>query len=274
MLYGLVGLTFTAIYNVSKVINFSQGEFAMMGGILAYAFLTVAHVPILVGLVAAVAITAAVALAMQRLVVSPLLNKGAPLFTVSVATIGCAGMISGVAGPLTNFQWVYVVPFLGSNPLHFAGAIIMPQQIILIAATVLMVGFYWFLLKKTPLGMSLRAAGCDQDVARLLGIRLSVVTGVAFAISASMAALAGFLVAPLISPQSGMGLPLVIKGFVAAVLGGLGNPYAAVVGGLGLGLVGSVVSGYFGAVYAEIVMFFVLLGVLLWRPEGIFGERV
>jgi branched-chain amino acid transport system permease protein len=98
--------------------------------------------------------------------------------------------------------------------------------------------------------------------------------GLAFVISAAMSAIAGILVAPIAHASATMGLPLVIKGFVACIFGGLGNPFAAVLGGLILGIIGAFLTGYYSSVYAEIVTFAILLLILIPRPEGLFGERV
>ena len=272
-IYGLVALTFTSIYNASRVINFAQGEFVMLGSLGAFIFLGILRLPIVLTFLLTIAFVSIVGLAIQRLMVSPLVAKGAPVFTLILSTLSSGLIISGSVGAATEYAWFRVAPLAGSVPVRLFGVPIMPQNLFIIGATVLLVVAYRFFLKKTFTGVALRATGADRDMASLVGIRSSTMIGLAFAISAAMSAIAGILVAPIAHASAEMGLPLVIKGFIACIFGGLGNPYAAVLGGLILGIIGALLTGYFSSVYAEIVTFVILLLILIPRPAGLFGEK-
>jgi branched-chain amino acid transport system permease protein len=271
--YGLVALTFTSIYNASRVINFAQGEFVMLGSLGVFFFSGILHLPIVLTFLFTIALVSIVGLAIQQLMVNPLVARGAPSFTLILGTLGAGLIVSGVVGAATDYAWLRVDSLVGNEPLCMFGVRIMPQNLSIIIATGLLVVAYWFFLKKTFWGMTLRATGADTDMARLIGIRSSTIIGLAFVISAAMSAVTGILVAPIAHASATMGLPLVIKGFIACIFGGLGNPYAAVSGGLFLGMVGAFLTGYYSSAYAEIITFVILLLILLLRPQGLFGER-
>lgn len=269
-IYGLVALTFTAIYNASKIINFAQGEFLMLGAIFASILLLTLHLNYWLVLIIIIVITAIVGLVLERVVVTPLLNRRTPLVTIIIATMGVAMMIAGGTGIATRYAWMRVPAPLGIDPWWLGEVAILPQNALVIIATIILVLLYWFLLKKTMIGTALRATGFNSEMASLVGIQVSWMVAFSFIISAAMAGIAGMLVGPLTTPYYLMGLPLVVKGFVAAILGGLGNPYAAVVGGVILGVLNVWLSGYAPA-YAEVGTFGILLAVLLLRPHGLFG---
>ena len=273
-IYGLVALTFTSIYNASRVINFAQGEFVMLGALGAFLFMGILHLPIVVTFLLTIAFVSLVGLMIQWFMVNPLTARKAPDFTLVLGTLSTGMIISGTVGVATEYAWLRIHPLMGSLPVHLFGVPAMPQNLLIIGATVLLVVAYWFFLNKTIVGMALKATGADRDMASLVGIRSSTMVGLAFVISASMSAIAGILVAPIAHASATMGLPLVIKGFIACIFGGLGNPFAAVFGGVVLGIVGAVLTGYYSSVYAEIVTLAILLLILIPKPEGLFGERV
>ncbi len=272
-IYGLVALTFTSIYNASRVINFAQGEFVMLGALGAFIFTGVLHLPVVLTFIATIALVCLVGLMIQLIMVNPLMVRGSPAFTLLLGTLSTGMIISGTVGVGTEYAWLRIDPLMGSMPVHFLGIPAMPQNLLIIGSTLVLVFAYWFFLRRTFAGMALRATGADGDMASLVGIRRSRVVGLAFIISAAMSAIAGILVAPIAHASATMGLPLVIKGFIACIFGGLGNPFAAVLGGLVLGIIGAFLTGYYSSVYAEIVTFAILLLILIPRPEGLFGER-
>ena len=272
-IYGLVALTFTSIYNASRIINFAQGDFVMLGALGVFIFASVLHLPIVVTFLLTIALVSIVGLAIQRLMVNPLIARGAPPFTLILGTLATGLIISGAVGAATDYAWLRVDPLVSTVPVRFFGVPIMPENLLIIGATVLLVVAYRFFLKKTLAGMALRATGANRDMASLVGIRSSTMVGLAFVVSAAMSAITGILVAPVAHASATMGLPLVIKGFIACIFGGLGNPYAAVLGGLILGIISAFLTGYYSSAYAEIVTFAILLLILIPRPEGLFGER-
>lgn len=271
--FGIVGLSFTAIFNASGIVNFAQGEFTMLGAVLAYAFITSLQYPLFVSLVAVIACMVVIGLMFYFFLAQPLMKRKAPLFTIVIGTLALSTIIGNAAEVATSHNVLRIDHFLGFNPWILGDIRFTPQNIIIIGTGIVLVLAFWLLLNKTIYGIALRATGFNKDAASLMGIRSSTMIALAFAVSAGISGVAGFVVAPVAGTSAAMGLPLVIKGFVAAVIGGLGNPYAAVVGGIGLGVISSMFAAYVSSEYADVAAYMVLILVLLVRPHGLFGSK-
>lgn len=275
IMYGLVGFCFTSIYNVSQVINFAQGEFFMLGAFFAFVFLTTLKLPLLAGVILIPLCTASVAWLLQRLLVVPLINRKAGIITLVIGTMAGSMLITGLVGMQTNYSWMRVPPIFGSGvTLHIAGVFIDSQSALIVVVSVVLVLAYWLILKKTLFGMAFRATGFSAEAAKLMGIRPLRMISSAFLISAVISAIGGLLLGPMTAPNANMGFALVVNGFIAAVIGGLGNPYAAVLGGIVLGVVKYIFITYMGTAFADVVAFGVFIFILVFRPGGIVGERV
>lgn len=271
VLYGLVGLGFMGIYNVCKVINFSQGALAMMGAFVGYLLVFNGKVPLLLGILLVIVVTIVCGLVIDRLLAEPLVSRNFPPTTVMLATLGGALILEGATGLSNNFQWFRTSFVFGTEPLTLGMVRLSPQYIaILIATAILCIG-YWFLLNKTKIGLGIRATGTDAYMSALLGIKLTRTRMLAWCISAGITGIAGFLVAPLMLSSPLMGLPVVVNGFIAAVIGGFGKPMAALVGGIVLGLLIQFFTGYISAGFGELLVFIALILVLAFRPQGIMG---
>ncbi len=271
-IYGLVGFTFTAIYNSAKVINFAQGEFLMLGAFAGYIITTSLHLPYIVSIVAGLVLVSTVSLLIYLLMIRPLLAQGASPPTMIMATMACALLISGAVALLTGFQWLTVPAPLGMEPWSMGVFRILPQQVLIIGTTFILVSGYWLFEKKTMPGIALRAIGSNRELAALVGISTSAMVALAFVISGAMAVFAGLLIAPLTAPTAYMGLHYLVNGFIAAILGGFGIPYGAIIGGLMLGLLESFVAGYFSTAYINVIVFLFLVLMLLLRPKGFLGR--
>jgi len=271
-LYGLVGLAFLAIYNASRLLNFSQGEFLMLGGIGCWLTVKVWMLPIPLAFIIVVGGVALVGVVIQMLA-TPLINRHMPMFTIAILTMGCSQVIQGIVGPATSFQFEHVRPFFGATLVRIFGHVMLPEQVLIIVATVLLAVTYGIFLRMTWLGRGLRAIGVDREMAGLVGIRAGVMSVVAFIISASIAATAGFLVAPIIQPQAQMGILFLVKGFAAAVIGGLGNPFAALLGGLFLAVSEALLAAYVNQAFSTFGVFLIMIVVILVRPTGLFSQR-
>jgi len=273
VIYGLVGLSFTAIYNASKIVNFSQGVLAMVGAFVGHLFVFNAKVPLYLGVVLCMAIPAICGLWVNRFFSEPLLKRNVPLVTTFLATLAGALIIEGLVGGYTHFAYFETRFVFGKEPVTFGLFRISRQYLaIIIAAAVLCIG-YWFLLNKTKIGLGINATGIDPDMASLVGINLSRTRMLAWAISCGITGIAGFLVAPLILATPLMGLPVVVDGFIAAIIGGFGNPLAAVLGGIILGLLRYFFIGYISAGLGDLCVFIALLLTLALRPQGIIRVR-
>ncbi len=272
-IFGLVGLTFTAIYNAGKLINLAQGDFAMIGAVVVAAAIAAGAAPIIaipialaVGLLAALGFYIVIRLQERR---------HAPPATVLLSTVGVGFVLQGVVGGLTGFSYQRLPPsFVAPGALYNVGSLVIrPEQLLVLAATGALVVAFWYIQTRTLWGVALRATGSNPLMAQLCGINTTRIVLLATLLSLGMAATAGIVYAPIIPAIATMGFALLINGFIAAVFGGIGNPYAAVIGGLVLGMTRTLAAGYIHSGFAELASFVILLAVLLFRPQGLFGAR-
>ncbi|MEZ5126059.1 MAG: branched-chain amino acid ABC transporter permease [Thermoleophilia bacterium] len=267
-IYALVALGFTIVYAATGAINFAQGEFFMLGGMLG-AFFSAAGLPLPLAAVAAIAATAAIGAAFELLAVRPL-GGGDPLRVIMV-TIGGAVVLRQLALHLFGPDERALPPFTEGASLKLLGAAIERQTLWIWALTALAVVILALVYRRTTFGRAMRATSIQRDAARLVGVDARLMVTASFALAAALGALGGLTVAPLTQTAFNVGAGNAVKGFAAAILGGLGNPIAAVGGGLILGLLESFAAGYLNPVYKDAVALIVLLAVLFLRPQGLLG---
>jgi branched-chain amino acid transport system permease protein len=272
-LFGLVGLAFTVIINACQIVNFAQGDFAMLGVAFCWFTMTALGLPLWVAFFVGVIAAGFFGFLTEKAVITPLQKRGAPPFTMILGTMAMGIIAAGVVGVYTKFWWMKINPFLGNEPWKIAAGLSIDHQgVLIIIATILLVVGYWYLLNKTRLGLALRATGFNREVSIILGIQTSRMMGLSFLVSGIIAGIAGILCAPLSAFNALQGLPLAINGFISVIVGGWGNPYAAVLGGITLGLVRALLTGYLSSAHAEMATFVVLIIVLTWKPEGLFSR--
>jgi len=267
-IYALVALGFTIVYAATGAINFAQGEFFMLGGMLGV-FFSGLGLPLPVAAVIAVAATAAIGAAFELLAVRPIAG-GDPLRIIMV-TIGGAVLLRQVALHIFGPDERALAPFTQGPSIKVLGAAIERQTIWIWALTALAVVALALLYRRTTFGRAMRATSIRRDAARLVGINASAMVTASFALAAALGAVGGLAVAPLTQTAFNVGAGMGVKGFAAAILGGLGNPIAAVGGGLILGLLESLTAGYVDPIYKDAVAVVVLLVVLFARPRGLLG---
>lgn len=271
--FGLVGLAFTAIFNASRVINFANGDLAVVGAFAASLFVFSGKVHPVIGFLAVLALPVVAGLLINWLV-EPSVKRKAPIINSILITMGGGLIIVGLIGIYTNFSYFNTGYVFGTKPLLLGGIRISPQYAAILVATAVLSLAYWLFLNKTALGLALRALGINADMASLVGINTTTYRMLTWASSSIISGIAGFLIAPLIVPTALMGLPVVVNGFIAAVIGGFGYPLAAVTGGIILGLLIQFFSAYVHGGMAQLVVFPVLLVVLVFRPTGIWGLKL
>lgn len=268
-IYALVALGFTLIYNASDVINFAQGEFVMLGGMVTV-FATAAGVPLPLAALIAVIVAVMVGLALHRFAIAP--ARGASAVTLIIITIGASILLRGLAAVIFDKRFHSLPPVAGSKPWLIGGAAILPQSVIVLAATVVIVVLLWALMTRTLVGKALLATAANRLAARLVGINTDRMVGLSFAVSAAIGAVGGILVTPITLTSYDVGTLLALKGFAAAMLGGMGSPLGAVLGGLIVGLLEAFGAGYISSAYKDAIAFLVILGVLFVMPHGLFGR--
>jgi len=273
--YALVALGFSIIYNASGVINFAQGEFVMIGGMSAVS-LVASGLPLAAAIPIAIAATTLAGLALEKLAVEP--ARGAPVVTLIIITIGASIFLRGLATIVWDKKLHALPPFSGERPIALFGATVVPQSLWVVGATLAIVVALWWFFGRTRLGKAMLATSHNRLAAELVGINVRHVLFLAFGLSAALGALAGILTAPITLTSYDVGVMLGLKGFAAAILGGLGSGPGAVAGGLLLGVLESLSAGYVSSAYKDVIAFVILLAVLFVRPGGIAGvaaaERV
>jgi branched-chain amino acid transport system permease protein len=267
--YALVALGFTLIYNASDVINFAQGEFVMLGG-MTTVFLALVGVPLPVAACLAIILTVIVGLALYRFAIAP--AQGAGAVALIIITIGASIFLRGAAQVAFDKRFHSLPPWFGSEPIRVGGAAILPQSLVVLAGAVVVVVLLWAFIERTLVGKAIVATAANALAARLVGIDTRRVVGLSFAISAAIGALAGILITPITLTSYDVGTLLALKGFAAAMLGGIGSAVGAVAGGLLLGLLEAFAAGYLSSQYKDAVAFLVILLVLFAMPRGLFGR--
>jgi len=268
--YALVALGFAIIYNASDVVNFAQGEFVMLGAMSAIALSAGHGLPMWLSLPLAVLVTVGVGLLLQRFAIAP--ARGASVVTTIIITIGASIFLRGVALLLWGKDIFALPPFSGERPIHIGEATLLPQNLwVMGGAGVMVLGVHWF-FNHTILGKAILACSCNRTAAHLVGINVGMMMLIAYGLSAFLGAMAGILVTPITFTSYDAGVMLGLKGFSAAILGGMGNPMGAVAGGLLLGLIESLSAGLISSGYKDAIGFIILLLVLFFRPSGLFGR--
>jgi branched-chain amino acid transport system permease protein len=268
--YALVALGFTIIYNASDVVNFAQGEFVMLGGMITVAAYA-AGAPLPLAALVAILVTAALGVAMNKLAIEP--ARGAPVVSLVIITIGASIFIRGAAQLIFGKQIHTYPAFSGDDPIRILGATILPQSLWVIAGSVTVFIGLWLFFTRTLLGRAVLATSNNRLAAQLVGINTTFVMTLSFALSAGIGALAGVLVTPITMTSYDVGLAFALKGFAAAMLGGMGNPKGALVGGFLLGLLEGLTAGYISSQYKDAAAFIVILAVLFFLPQGLFGRK-
>lgn len=268
--YALVALGFTIIYNASDVVNFAQGEFVMLGGMITV-FAHSAGMPLPLAAVIAIAVTASVGVALNKLAIEP--ARGAPVVSLIIITIGASIFIRGVTQLVFDKQLHRFPAFSGDAPIHILGATILPQSLWVMLGAVAVFVALWLFFTHTLTGKAILATSNNRLAAQLVGINTNWVMTLSFALSAAIGALAGVLVTPITLVSYDVGIALALKGFAAAMLGGMGNPKGALVGGILLGLFEALTAGYLSSQYKDAAAFIVILAVLFAMPQGLFGKK-
>ncbi len=273
MIYAVVGMGFNIIYNTTGIINFAQGEFVMLGGMVAVS-LHAAAIPLPIAIAGAVlatmAVGALVELAFMRWLAAP------SLLRMIIITIGVSIMIREAALLIWG-QEVRALPYFTGDEvtaLSLGGARVSPQVLWAFGACAIMVGLVTVFFRGTMLGRQMRACASNRVAASLCGLPTRNLVTLSFVLSAGMGALAGCVVSPITYTQYAIGTGLAIKGFTVAILGGLGNSLAAVAAGLVLGVIEAFSVSLMPTAYKDAIALAVLLGILFLRPSGLFAARV
>ena len=264
-IYVLIALGLIAIYNVTGVINLAQGEFVMLGAMLAVAFHKL-ELPLALAFVLSVACVTVAGVLTERLTIRP--ARRAPEVTLIIITIGTAIAIRGAALLAWGTSSYSLPEFSPGAPLQLWGAVLSRQRLWIMGTAAVVLLLLYLFFEFTLLGKAVRACAINRLAAETLGISTTAMSALAYGLGAALGALAGIVIAPLTLVSYDMGLSLGLKGFVVAIMGGLVNAPAAVVGGLLLGVLESFASGFLSSGLRDAVAFLILFVVLARRRNG------
>ncbi|MFB9244532.1 branched-chain amino acid ABC transporter permease [Massilia antarctica] len=289
-MYALIALGYTMVYGVLNLINFAHGDVLMIGAMVGLSILKLlawavpglpGYANLAIAIIGAIPACMLVNVLIERVAYRRLRN--APRLAPLITAIGVSILLNAFAMKVWGLSPLPFPQLLSSEPIHIAGAVISQTQVLLLALALLCMGALVMLVEKTKLGRAMRATAENPRVAGLMGVDANKVIVATFAIGAALAAVAGVMWgANYSSIQFAMGFLPGLKAFSAAVLGGIGNIYGAMLGGILLGLIEALGAGYLsqltggflGSHYQDIFAFVVLIIVLTIRPSGIMGERV
>jgi branched-chain amino acid transport system permease protein len=269
-IYALVGLGFSIIYNASHVINFAQGEFVMIGG-MGTVFAAAAGVPLPIAMLCAVSLAVLVGVGLQKLAIER--ARDASVVTIIIITIGASIFLRGIAGIFWDRDFHSLPAFSGEQPIQVGGAVIVPQSLWILGITAAVALALFVFFNRTLMGKAMLATAHNPLAAKLVGIDVDKILILSFALAASLGAVGGILIAPMAPTHYQVGIMLGLKGFSAAIVGGLGSGPGAMVGGMLVGIAEALAAGYLSSNYKDVVAFVIILLVLFFMPQGLFGKR-
>lgn len=268
--YGLVALGFVLIFKATEVINFAQGELLMLGAFISYSLITFLHFPYWAALLATIILMGFFGLALERTVLRSLV--GEPVYAIVIVTIGISfflrsvvSMIPGWGTDTHGFQTPFTEKFVRTGPLVISWEYL---SIILMTTALILILFSFF--RFTRIGTAMRATSQNQLAAVYMGISVTKVFSLTWTIAAALGGIGGILLSPITFVHMNMGF-IGLKAFPAAVLGGFGSLPGAIVGGLIIGISESLSGYYLPDGWKDVAAWIILIGVLIIRPQGLFG---
>lgn len=268
-IYAMVALGFNIIYSATDIINFAQGEFVMLGGMIMVSLVAGLKLPMWLAFPIAVLATTLIGAIFERLCIHPL--KKPTILTLIIITIAGSILMKGGAMFAWGKETVILPHFSSEKPISFFGATILPQTLWILGIIAVTVALLALFFRLTITGKAMRACAANRRAASLVGINVKKIVLFSFALSAMLGAIAGIIITPIALMSYDRGTMLALKGFGAAVLGGLGNPVGAVVAGFLIGVLESLGAGLISSHYKDAIALIVLLAVLFIKPSGLFG---
>ena len=269
-IYALVGLGYVTIYRTSRVVNFAQGSFVMLGALITYSLLSERGFPFWLAGIISVVVVVLIAVAMYFLVIAPIIKVS--LVSMILVTIGVSLLLENLALVKWGGYGVGIPAFPGDRTLHLGKLTVQVQNLWVIGVALLLFLGLWLLANRTRVGKQMTATASDPLSAGLAGISTTRMVVLAFAISAAIGAIGGICVGSISPTSYATGGVLGLAGFIAAIVGGWGSSSGAIVGGLTVGLAESLATGFLPGGYRSAVAYVLLIVILYFRPSGILGS--
>ena len=270
-MYSLLAIGYTMVYGIIKLINFAHGEIFMCGAFFTWWFMTSFAVPFPIAALMGIMLSTVLGIGVERIAYRPLRN--APRFAVIISVLGMSIFLQNMARIIWGAESQTFEVDFDVAPIIIGNVVIPIKKVFILATSFVLMFFLGLYVKKTYIGKAMRATAADPEAAEMMGININAVIVLTFAIGSAMGAVAGILFAiNYNSIDPFMGFNAGLKAFTAAVLGGIGNIYGAMIGGILLGLFEGIGAGYISSMYRDAFAFGVLILVLIFRPEGLLGE--
>jgi branched-chain amino acid transport system permease protein len=267
--YALLALCFYVVHAGTGIINFAQGDFVVIGLISIWTALVSFHMPLLLAIPLATLATGAIVVLLERVTIAPV-RSGDPS-TPLLVTLALGILIRSLIQLLWGSQPQSVPSFSGDRPIVFAGAAILPQAVWIVVGTAIILLVLHLFFTRTLFGLAMRGAASDREGAQVIGVNPGHISLYAFGLSALISGATGALIAPIVTANPLIGLNFSLKGFAGAVLGGIDRPGSAVLGGLFIGVIETLIAGLISSEYQNLFVFGILMLVIVARPSGLLG---
>ncbi len=271
-MYALIGSGIALVYGTMRVLNLAHGEFYMLGGYFTYYLIVQIGLAPIVAIPLAVAIAFCLGMLIQKLTIEYLIVRENWAFTTIAATLGLSIILQNAALLMFGEQF-NTMPYYVSGVLAIGDIRLPWQRVLIFLVALATIGGMTWLLKYTRLGWSIRATSQDRDAAQVVGIPVRRVYMICFGLAAALGALAAAMLAPINAINPWAGMPILLKGFVVVILGGLGSFPGAIIGGLFLGVVEAVGVQLTSSEWRDVISFTLMIAVIWWRPWGVFGTK-
>ncbi|MDR7857499.1 branched-chain amino acid ABC transporter permease [Tissierella sp.] len=272
-IYALVALSYSFIYAASGVLNWAQGDMVMLGAYVGFTVYQVMNLGFTPALLISMVVVAIAGVLVQQLILKPLRKRNSPGVNVIIGTLGASIILRNIALMIWGPDAQLFPSPVSTKPIASGIMSMTPQDILIVVVSIIIMVVFQYLLKHTKEGKASRAVTQDRYAAVLMGINTERSDGVAFATSAALGAAAGILIAPIFFVTFNMGAGIGLKGFVSAVVGGLGSVPGAITGGFFIGIIESVAGGRISSGYRDAITFAILILVLWLRPSGLFLKK-
>ncbi|QIM50054.1 branched-chain amino acid ABC transporter permease [Pusillimonas sp. DMV24BSW_D] len=272
--YALIAIGYTLIFGVLNLVHLAHGEVFMIGAFIGLYAVLFFDVGIISSILIAMVAAAFVGILIELLAIRPIRARKGHMLAPMISTIGVGIVLQELATRFFGAEQVGFPSAFGGEPWHFGSITVTPVQLTILAVSIGLMAALHFFVTRTRVGMAMRATSESLIISHTLGIRTNRTILLTFAVASGLGGAAGVLVGysfNAISPF--MGIDMGIKGLAAMLLGGLGNIYGAALGGLIIGVAEVMSVGYVSSSYRDAFAFVIIIAVLLFRPEGIFGSR-
>lgn len=268
--YALVALGLVLIFKATDRVNFAQGEMAMVSAFLGYTLFARLHWPVVPSALGAVALSLPLGWVIERLAVRPALRQ--PPFNAFIITLGVGIVLKSTAGFLWSHDEFPAPALFPTQGIHLGSVVVTPLNLGTIVVALAIMSALFLFFRYTRMGLAMRAVCERPRTSELMGVDVGRVFSLTWILSAAITALGGVLIAPILNLSTHMG-NIAIPAFSAAILGGWGSIPGAIAGGMLLGVLENLAGGYLFSEIKNMVPFLAVLGILVIRPQGLFGEK-